>query len=263
MQKITFENETNGLSASFATDTPLMFLESFDGCSCGSNAITYQPINFDGQRLISSNLNARTVQFTVNFGGRRSAAPNLGEKFSRKEAMKRWDEIQRVFVPGQAGTLTWTNGADSRFIRCRCSEMPKFTEILPYLFKASFSMIADKPLWYDSEENTLTITTGKFTVENPCGIAVPFTLEVTPSSDVFVLMNTTSSKGIAFSSSLRENFTIDTDECTVTTASGELVNYLLNVNSEFFNILPGTNSFNCVGWGALTMRWRKAYMGIG
>lgn len=64
MKKITFTNEVNGLSAAFSTDTPLMFPESFDGCSCGSEAITYRPLEYNGQRRY----NRQRSKFSSRFG---------------------------------------------------------------------------------------------------------------------------------------------------------------------------------------------------
>lgn len=255
MTKATYTNAVNGLSCTFSADNPMMFLESIDGCSCGSEAITYRPLNLNGQRFVSSTLTARTVQLTVNFGG-------ISEgKYSRSEAMKRWEEIQRVFVPGDMGTLTWTNGTESRFIKCRTSETPKPSELLPYLFRASFSLTADDPLWFDSVENVVELTNG-VTIENPCGIEVPFIAEVSTSVSAFSMARTSDGAGIALANRINEPFTIDTAKCTVTTASGELVNNQLSVNSQFFGILPGINRFAVASFGSVTLKWRKAYMGI-
>lgn len=256
MTKVTYANEINGLSCTFSTDTPLMFPEDIDGCSCGCDAITYRPLNLNGQRFVSSTLTARTVVLTVNFGG------ISGGKYSRKEAFKRWEEIQRVFVPGNMGTLTWTNGTESRFIKCRTAETPKPSELLPYLFRAAFSLTADYPMWFDSVENVAQLSTGGVTIENPCGLEVPFIAEVSAASDVFVMVRMSDGAGIGLANRINEDFTIDTAACTVTTASGELVNNQLNVNSQFFGILPGTNRFNVAGHGVVTLKWRKAYMGI-
>ena len=160
------------------------------------------------------------------------------------------------------GTLTWANGAESRFIKCRTAETPKPSELLPYLFRASFSLTADYPMWFDSVENVAQLSTGGVTIENPCGIEVPFIAEVSAASDVFVMVRMSDGAGIGLANRINEDFTIDTAACTVTTASGELVNNQLNVNSRFFGILPGTNRFNVAGHGVVTLKWRKAYMGI-
>lgn len=255
MTKVTYTNAVNGLFCTFSADNPIMHLESIDGCSCDSEAITYRPLSLNGQRFVSSTLTARTVVLNVNFGGKADG------KYSRKEAMKHWEEIQRVFVPGNTGTLTWTNGTESRFIKCRTSETPKPSELLPYLFRASFSLTADDPLWYDSVENVVELTNG-VTIENPCGIEVPFIAEVSTSVSAFSMARIQDGAGIALANRINEPFTIDTAKCTVTTASGELVNNQLSVNSQFFGILPGTNRFAVASFGTVTLKWRKAYMGI-
>lgn len=256
MRKITFENEINGLSCEFSTDTPLMFLESFDGCSCGSDAIVYKPIEYDGQRFISSNLTARTVQFTANFGGK------SGGRYSRESALSRWQEIQKVFVPGQIGKLTWTDGENSRFIKCRTNETPMPTEMMPYLFRAGFSLTADSPIWFDTVENVVDFGSGgSVTIENNCGLAVPFILEA-EGADIFALASVAANARLQFAMSAGGSLIIDTAECTVKNASGEYVNNLLTVNSEFFNIMPGANKINYAGADGVIIRWRKGYMGV-
>lgn len=260
MQKITYTNSVNGLSCTFSNDTPLMFLESIDGCSCGAQDIVAKPLDHDGQRFISSSLNARTVQFTAQFGGISDG------RYDRTEAMKRWQEIQRVFIPGDRGVLTWTNGTDSRFIVCRTAEMPNPSQLLPFLFRVSFSLTADYPYWQDSVENIVSYSTtmSSTIITNDCGIAVPFIVEATPGADIMLIYNRTIDKGIAFSTPLSETIYIDTRACTVTTSSGEYVNHLLTVDSEFFRLAPGDNDVAWLGVPtAATLKWRKAYMAIG
>ena len=260
MQKITYTNSVNGLSCTFSNDAPLMYLESIDGCSCGAQDIIAKPLDYDGQRFISSSLNARTVQFTAQFGG------ILDGRYSRAEAMKRWQEIQRVFIPGQIGVLTWTDGTESRFIECRAAEMPNFSQILPFLFRVSFSMTADYPYWQDSVENIVNYSASTLSaiITNDCGIAVPFIVEATPAADILVIYNRTTDKGIAFANTVSETIYIDTRECTVKTASGEYCNHLLTVDSEFFELVPGDNDIAWLGTpSAATLTWRKAYMAIG
>jgi hypothetical protein len=257
LRKITFENEINGLSCEFSTDTPLMFLESFDGCSCGSDAIVYKPIEYDGQRFISSNLTARTVQFTANFGGK------SGGRYSREAALSRWQDVQKVFVPGQIGKLTWTDGENSRFIKCRTNETPMPTEMMPYLFRVGFSLTADSPLWFDTVENEVEFgTRGTVTIDNDCGIEVPFVLTA-EGTDLFILLNKTTGGWLGFTQSPGSGtLIIDTAECTVKNDDGELINNRLGVKSEFFNIVPGLNEIGYTGASGVTIRWRKAYMGV-
>ena len=261
MRKITFTNETNGNAVSFSTDDSTMFLEDFDGNTCPSTAVTYKPAEYDGQRFISANLNARTITFTVNF-----TATSDG-KHSYSGAAEKWDEIQAVFVPGQYGTLVWADGTNSRQIRCRTEGTPcPALKCRPSLFTATFSLVADKPLWYDTVANTIEITGSYtvYTINNDCGIAVPFVLDV----DLYApfIYSNTAETGLAFSSECSSGVTVDTDECTVY-CGDELVNNLLTASSEFFKILPGANVIQVLpgigsGGGTGTLTWYKAYMGV-
>lgn len=254
--KITYLNEQNGLSAEFSTTTPMMFMEKFNGNSVGADAVTYRPADYDGQRFISANINPRTVQLTVNFGGK------LDGRYSRAEALKRWEEIQRVFVPGIYGVLTLSDGENSRFIRCRTSALPNPSEILPFLFRAEIEFIADLPLWFDGEENAVQLTSGTTTINNPCGITAPFLVEV-PAGTTAVLLNTTSGKVLKMLNNLSEAYTIDTSACTVTTGSGALVNNQLSVDSEFWGLVPGDNVIVASGISGAVLRWRRVYLGVG
>lgn len=258
MRAVTFSNP-NGLSAAFSTDTPMMFLESFNGNSCGACAITQKPIEFDGQRLISSSLNARTIELAVNFGGIADG------RYSHSAALEKWDLIQKIFVPGVVGTLTWTNGIVSRFIRCRTTETPDCTRLLPFLYRAEFQLIADLPLWLDSTQQAVALSGGaSATISNDCGIAVPFRVEASVSAGAaFAMHSAAADAGLGFTAASSGVFTIDTAECTVTDSGGERVNSLLTPQSEFFKLLPGTNRITFAGTGASTqIFWRKAYMGV-
>lgn len=259
MEKITFVNETNGLSVEFSTTTPFMFLENFNGSSCGAEAVTYRPLEYDGQKFITANLNPRTITFTINIGGK------TGRYYSRKEALSRWDYVRRVFVPGQYGTLTWTDGKSSRFIRCRTSETPACDEILDFLFSARFEMIADSPLWFDTVQHYKKVTGNHWSLENNCGIAVPLLIVVEEDVDAFSMAFKYNGKqyGIGMGNTIGEQFTIDTAACTVTTKSGELVNHMLTVNSEFFKLPPGITEFVSAGGGTVEFYWRDAYIGTG
>ncbi len=259
MRKITFVNSSNGLSAEFSTDTPAMFLESFDGCSCGTTDIVYKPYDYDGQHFVGGSLNPRTVQFMVNFRGESAAA------YSRSEALKKWDMIQRTFAPGSAGTLTWTDGTVSRFINVRCTELPVPKEILPFLFSASFSVVADKPLWLDSTENVLTFDNpaAGLQINNDCGIPVPVIIEVTAGADLLVAYNHTTGKGVGFGQTVTGDFVIDCGECTVRNSSGGLCSHLISVDSEYWELVPGVNRVSVLGTPQFAkIRWRKAYAGV-
>lgn len=258
MRKITFTNEVNGLSVTFASDTPAMLLESFDGCSCGAEAITYRPLNYDGQRFVSSTLTARTIQFTASFGGMRNG------RYSREDALNKWNEISRVFIPGNVGTLTWTDGINTRLIKCRAESVPMPTEVLPFLLRAEFSLVADNPLWFDSVEKVIPFTSN-LEIYNPCGIPVPFVLDVESdrSQVAFAIRSRTLKKVLMVTIyKTDEPFMVDMANCTVTSASGELWNHLLAVNSAFFYIVPGLNDIDMLFSRKAALRWREAYLSV-
>ena len=150
----------NGLSAEFSSESSTMHLDlkQFDGASAGASAVVYSPVEFDGQRTISANLNARTIVLPVEF----SAVAD--GKRSRAGAIAVWEQLLRVFVPLHEGWLVWSDGTNSRRIKCRTVETPKFTQVLPWLFSASFSLIADYPYWEDvSEQSALRHSTASGT----------------------------------------------------------------------------------------------------
>ena len=256
MYTLKYTNEENGLSATFSTSDPMNFIESFDGSSLGSTAVVYKPIEYDGQKFISANLNARTLRLCVNIGGKADG------KYSRSAAVANRQNLQRIFVPGQYGKLEYTSGSGSRFIRCRLSEAPDYTEIMPFLFRAEMNLVADIPLWFDAEENVVPLSSGNsLVIDNDCGLAVPFILEV-GHADVFAMYSTQAGAGIAFYT-IGEGFTINTADCTVISASGELCNNLLSVSSEFFYLVPGKNNLTFSGSSRdVVLKWRKAYTGI-
>ena len=89
---------------------------------------------------------------------------------------------------------------------------------------------------------------------------MPFLLDIPAGAGVFMLNNLTSGKVLKMLN-VSGAYTIDTANCTVT-SGGELVNNLLSVDSEFFGLVPGDNTFVSSGSGSFEMLWRKAYMGI-
>lgn len=273
MPKITFENNTNGLSVEFSTETPMQFLSDFDGNSAGSNAITYAPLGLNGQKLIRTSLSARTITATVHVGGVEEG------KYSRAAARKRWEEIQRVLVPGDVGRLVWTDGTVSRFIDCRTEATPKTSEVLPFMLSASFAFVADSPLWFDVEEQVVTFeSSGPMEVQNDCGVAVPFVYEVETGSSsagpwlLIVPYNGFSPFALALFEDVPSNSRciIDTSTCTVKLYEGGssdyvLSNHLLSVDSSFGSLQPGKNVMYCTWSSGCTarVRWRRAYMGVG
>lgn len=263
MQKITFENYSNGLSAYFANDSPQSFLAEFDGNSIGSTAITYKPAEFDGERFISANLNARTITFTAEWYG-----VNKG-KFSIEESYRKWEQLQSVFVPGNMGKLTWTNGRETRFIECRTSELPNFTRVIGNKLSAEFKLVADYPYWQDVRENAFdfsgyNFSDGQIVVVNNCGIAVPFIFTCAGGSP-FLASLTAGASIFLQRPEGGGSVEIDTRRCTVT-SGGELCNQYLSANSKFFKLLPGDNlmAITNLGYGAndCTMTWRDHYLGV-
>ncbi len=258
MRKIKFENKTNGLSAEFSTDTPMMFLESFDGCSCGTTDIVYKPFDLDGQYFISGSLNPRTIPFVVNFGGKDERG------YSRRIALGKWEKLQAVFAPGSSGVLTWTDGTNSRFIKVRCTELSRPKEILPFLFSASISVTADKPLWLDTVENVVSFSgISDIEINNDCGIAVPVQIDISAGAQIILIYNFTVGKGVGLDETAVGNFTIDCGECTVKNSAGELCSHLISVWSDYWYLAPGINRIHAGGQPQYArIRWRRAYAGV-
>lgn len=262
MQKITYENYSNGLSAYFANDSPRSFLAEFDGNSVSSTAITYKPAEFDGERFISANLNSRTITFTAEWYG------VCKGKFSIEESFRMWEQLQRVFVPGNMGKLTWTNGRETRFIECRTSELPNFTRVIGNKLSAEFKLVADYPYWQDVKERKFDFSkyslSDTIIVTNECGIAVPFMFTCSDGNPVLANMSVPA----VIALNRPENSTavvIDTRNCTVT-AGGELCNQYLDADSTFFKLLPGENEMYIGNWGSTNkncfMTWHNHYLGV-
>lgn len=267
MQKITFANGVNGLSATFSTDTPARLLVDFDGSSAACTAITYKPADFDGERFISSNMDAKTITFTANWYG------ISGGKFSISAAKAFADELRRVFVPGQVGTLTWTDGAKTRVIDCRTSEFPIIKNVFGCCFAAEFKLIADYPYW-QGETHSYAFegvypASRSINLTNACGIAVPF---VFTSTHPYIALAAYSTNGGVirltegnFSGSLM----VDTRKCLVT-LNGERANHYLSPQSTFFKFPPGDfelRLLNVSGQSQInagtTLTWRDHYIGAG
>lgn len=261
MQKITFENYSNGLSASFSRDSPRSFLAEFDGNSVGSTAITYKPAEFDGERFISANLNSRTVTFTAEWYGVRNG------RYSIEESYRIWGRIQRVFVPGDMGRLTWTNGVETRFIECRTSELPNFTRVIGNKLSAEFKLVADYPYWQDVKESKFNFAGydwDKITVTNNSSVPVPFVF--TCRAGELLLGNFTAGAALTLRHPPRNDpIEVDTRHCTVT-SGGVLCNQYLSADSVFFKLLPGENQLAVINVGAESndsvMTWHDHYPGV-
>lgn len=264
MKKLTYTNLVNGLSAEFSSDSKTMHLvlDQFDGSSVGASAITYKPVELDGQKIISTTLNARTINVPVEF-----TAISDG-KYSRSGALEIWEKLLRVFVPLHEGWLVWSDGSKSRRIKCRTAETPKLTQILPYLFSASFSLVADYPYWESTEEHSVSVAASAtaVTINNACGLAVPLCIDVPAGGPQPLIYNRTAGCGVSFAIAPDQACTVDTRECAVTLADGSYANNLLTVDSEFFWLKPGENVFQILGVGSggdtAAIRWRDLYMGV-
>ncbi len=263
MKKVTYTNSVNGLSMEFSSDSRELHLDlqNFDGSSVSAAAITYKPVDMDGQRFISSSLNARTINLPVEF----AAKPD--GKYSRAGALAVWEKLLQVFVPLHEGWLVWTDGTDSRRIKCRTSETPQLTQKLPFLFSTSVSLIADYPFWESTTEHSLAVaaSAAAVTVKNSSGVAVPLCIDVPAGGSQPLIYNRTAGCGISFAIAPEQSCTVDTRECVVTLADGSFANHLLNVDSEFFRLLPGNNELQILGVGSsntAVIRWRDHYMGV-
>lgn len=264
MRKVTYTNSVNGLSMAFSSEsaTNHLDLKAFDGCSTAATAVTYTPALFDGQKLVSLNLSPRTIVLPVQI------AVRSGGKYSRKDALDIWDKLLKTFVPLHEGILVWTDGTSSRQIKCRTSETPKITEVLPFLFSATISLIADFPYWEDCAEQSLTVESSAtaYTISNSCGLAVPIYIDVPASgSNIPFIYNRTLDCGIVFASAPDSDCVVDTKECTVTLSDGTLANNLLTVNSEFFWLAAGDNEIQVLDTGDsgdAVIRWRNLYLGV-
>lgn len=262
MQKITYENYSNGLSAYFANDSPQSFLAAFDGNSVGSTAITYKPAEFDGERFISANLNSRTITFTAEWYG------VCDGKFSIEESFRKWEQIQSVFIPGNMGKLTWTNGGEERFIECRTSELPNFTRVLGNKLSAEFSLVADYPYWQDAKECSFDFSdyslSDTIIVTNECAVAVPFVFTSAGGNPFLVNMSIPASIAVRRPEDSGA-VVIDTRRCTVT-SGGELCNQYIDADSSFFKLLPGKNEMRIAGLDNTkrncVMTWHNHYLGV-
>lgn len=265
MQKITYENYANGLTATFSNDNPRAFLAAFDGSSTSCAAITYKPAEFDGERFVSANLNARTITFTAMWHGEQNG------KFSPARSYAMWDELQRVFVPGQLGKLTWTNGKKSRFIECRTAELPNYSRIVGNKLSAEFKLVADYPYWQDFNEHSLSLETEttitSFTLTNACGISVPF---VFYCSNPNIGLGELEKSGCAIyveGADLSGELVIDTLKCTAT-IGGENANQFLGSGTTFFKLPPGEVRLELMNLGDsdvladTRITWRDHFIGV-
>lgn len=267
MQKITFENSVNGLSATFSTDTPAWFLADFDGSSTACTAITYKPADFDGERFISANLDAKTITFTANWYG------VSGGKYSASAANAFREELQRVFVPGQMGKLTWTNGTKSRFIECRTVEFPVIKRIFGSCFSAEFKLVADYPYWQGEVHSYvfegIYPAYRAINLTNSCGVAVPFVFTSTHPYIALALYNPRSGVIALTEGNYSGALAVDTRKCLVT-LNGEAANQYLSPQSTFFKLPPGDFEMRILNVSSqaqinagTNLTWHDCYIGVG
>lgn len=277
MQKITFHNDVNGLEAVFASDTPQRFLSAFDGNSLGAEFVQFKPLSRDGSRTLSHTLSARTITFTAVWYGVENG------RRSRAKALEHWQHLQYTFAVGGVGTLTWTNGTDVRTIECYAVETPELRESMGGLFSAEFTLKADYPLWRGNVPHTKTFT-GRFTsdgltLENPCPIAVPFTVVL--DGNIVSVYCPAQEKRLDIDVSRHGGYDhpvyIDTAKQRVygfsPNGSGELteddLTSCLSPKSAFFDLMPGENliilTMNAVGGetdATVNFEWYDYYLGV-
>lgn len=288
MQRITFHNNQNGLEYTFATDTPRALLAAFDGNSLAAEFTQYKPIWFDGIRTKTHTFNARTITFTVNW-----YAVEQGKR-SREKALAEWDKMLYVFAPGNEGTLTWTNGTETRTIDCFANETPVLHEKARGLFSADFTLTADYPFWRGTTKRSKVLTySGQgapsyYNVENNCPIPVYPLIKVectVGSGGGYTIGWDAPEEALEFDKKLQNRVLtiqykanindspiyIDNQKrCVYQYYGGSEVNktsYYLSPISSFFSLLPGDNSIVLAGGNlnsslVVTFSWFDHYLGV-
>lgn len=288
MQRITFHNDQNGLEYTFATDTPRALLVAFDGNSLAAEFTQYKPIWFEGVRTKAHTFNGRTITMTVNWSVIEDG------KICREAACAEWDKIQSVFAPGYEGTLTWTNGIETRTITCYANETPRPREKVRGLFSADFTLTADYPFWLGTTEHSKTIThsvdyAGSFhNVVNDCPIIVypliksacalgtggGYTIVWQAPENPLEFDKKMQDRAITinYSSGLANSSPIYIDNqkrCVYQYSGSSIVNKTsyLSPPSSFFGLLPGDNNIVLAGsnFGGLltvTFSWFDHYLGV-
>lgn len=254
MQKVTFKNNLNGLDVTFSSDTPGKLLAAFDGDSLGADFVRFKPVSRDGTRTLTHTLNARTVTMTVNWYSVRNG------KRSRAGGLTFWERLQYTLVPGDSGTLVWTNGSDTRSINCYAAETPALHEPFSGLFSADIKLVADYPLWKGNVQK-VDVFSGQFhadavEIENTCPVPIPPLIKIEGS--VASMFRTNPAGGYPYPT---QSLFIDAEraggstnalfiDCAEQTVyryapdgSGKKNDrtYCLSPASEFFYLYPGKN----------------------
>lgn len=288
MQRITFHNNQNGLEYTFATDKPRALLTAFDGNSLAGKFTQYKPIWYDGIRTKSHTFDGRTITFTAEW----SAVS--GGKRSRELALAEWDKMLGVFATGLEGTLTWTNGIETRTIDCYAIETPMLREKARGLFAADFSLNADFPFWQGTTEHSQVLTyTGSgapsyYKVTNSCPITVypliiadctastggGYTIAWQAPEETldFDRKMETKTVTISYTTGFTNGVPIYLDNqkrCAYQYSGATAINKTnyLSPTSSFLSLLPGDNTIVLAGGNLntplnVTFKWNDYYLGV-
>ena len=269
MKKIRYENYANGEIINIYSDRGDIRLENFDGGTCESEAITYRPIDFDGDIFISSTLKPRTITATVKIIG------ISGGRYNRKAAMRGYNNLLRAFTVGDNGKLTYYNNGDEYEIECRLASVPPYEDVNQFVLSVDIVLIADKPVWYDTIENRVDITTSEVKhIWVDSAIPVPFKLYVKGLNAEPWLLSATAKAHLCVFRGLenaQQHFLIDTDKCTCMLYdnddddTGELANQYLDEETEFFYLMPGDNMIFFANWTkdfTVYLTYRDGYLGV-
>lgn len=269
MQKIKYENYANGEIINIYSDRGNIRLEDFDGGTCESEAITYRPIDYDGDIFISSTLRPRTITAKIKIIG------ITGGKYSRKAAMRGYNTLLRAFTVGDMGKLTYSNNGDDYVIDCRLASVPPYTDENQFILSVDITLIADKPVWYDTTENRVDITTSEIKhIWVDSAIPVPFKLYVKGLDAQPYLISLTAKARLCVFKGLenaQQHFLIDTGNCTCMLydndddTEGQLANQYLNDDADFFYLYPGDNIVFFTNWSRgydVYLTYYNGYLGV-
>ena len=269
MQKISYENYANGEKIAIYNDRGLIRLEEFDPNTCDTDTITYKPIDYDGDTYISSSLQPRTITATIKIIG----VDTDKKQYSRKAAINSYNKLLRAFVAGDIGRLVYNNNGQEYEIDCRLSSVPPYDSINQYVLSVNLTLIADNPIWYDTKENVINITSSEIKdIVNNSPIAVPFKLYVKGNNAQPWLLSVTANAGLAMFKGLensQQHYIIDTCTCRLYDSDddteGVLANQFLNAEADFFYLLPGVNKIFFANWSSnytVILTYKNGYLGV-
>lgn len=271
MDKIVFNNYSNGESIEIDSAQGLIRLEQLEGANVESEAITYKPIETDGETYISATLKPRTIALDLKIIGRTAD----GTKYSRSAAVEAYNKLMRAFAVGKVGKLTYTTEGKEYYIECRATATPQKEEITPTFWTVTLYLVADKPLWYEAKEQSVNITSSAIVnIHNDSAVPVPFKLYVKGKDAQPWLLSVTAGAALAMFKGLEtstQHCIIDTAECTCkiyeddSDTEGELANQYLNAEAEFFYLLPGDNQIFFANYSKGTtvrITWHNGFEGV-